>query len=76
MNSEREPSKAPLESAIFWGHICFRKKISAAETIKDGRTWAIAVGRGLYESLFLLNSGLFFRGKQGKISSEVSLYSL
>ena len=36
----------------------------------DGRTWAIAVRRGSYKSLFLLNSGRFFPRKIGTFSSE------
>ena len=31
-----------------------------AKWIRRGRTWAIAVRRGSYKSLFLLNSGRFF----------------
>ena len=36
-----------------------------ASSIREGRTWAIAVRRGSCKSLFLLNSGPFFPGKQG-----------
>ena len=37
-----------------------------------GRSWAIAVRRGAYESLFLLNSGHFaLKNIGGKFSSEL-----
>ena len=39
--------------------------------IRKGRTWAIAVRRGSYKSLFLLNSGRFFPRKIGKFTSEL-----
>ena len=38
---------------------------------RKGRTWAIAVRRGSYKSLFLLNSGRFCLEKSGKFSSEL-----
>ena len=39
--------------------------------VLKGRTWAIAVRRGSYKSLFLLNSGHFPCKKIGKFSSEL-----
>ena len=39
--------------------------------IRKGRTWAIAVRRGSYKSLFLLNLGRFPQIKIGKFSSEL-----
>ena len=42
-------------------------------SVRKGRTWAIAARRGLYKSLFLLNSGRFLPRKRGKFSSELWL---
>ena len=35
------------------------RNVWVSMTFREGRTWAIAVRRGSYESLFLLNSGRF-----------------
>ena len=48
-----------------------RKRVSKQSPESQLETWAIAVRRGSYRSLFLLNSGQFFPREEGKINSEL-----
>ena len=41
------------------------------DLVREGRTWAIAVRRGSYESLILPNSGLFPLENKEKSKSEL-----
>ena len=69
------PLQVDPKRADFRQKFCLNPKYHTSRTnkpdkpinLRKGRTWAIAVRRGSYESLFLLNSGRFSLEKIGKI---------